>query len=110
MGNEQQIPAKASLSVEEVDSKTARAGSRIEGHEVNGIKEDASPSNSVESVKVYIDSSNTCFISVQKQSLFLISNEISSMFFICYNCPKLILLSIHICCSGFGCFCVGELT
>ncbi|KAI4301701.1 hypothetical protein L6164_034952 [Bauhinia variegata] len=50
-GNDKKIPAKASVSVEEVDNNVKRARSRTGGQKVDGSKKEASPSNSVESVK-----------------------------------------------------------
>lgn len=43
---------RASVSVEEIESKSVKAGSRIEGQEAGGSRLDAIQSSKVDSVKV----------------------------------------------------------
>uniref|UniRef100_A0A2N9EQ25 RNA-polymerase II-associated protein 3-like C-terminal domain-containing protein n=1 Tax=Fagus sylvatica TaxID=28930 RepID=A0A2N9EQ25_FAGSY len=51
--NDEQFPVRASVSVEEIESKSVKAGSRIEGQEAGGSRLDAIQSSKVDSVKVY---------------------------------------------------------
>lgn len=49
--NDEQFPVRASVSVEEIESKSVKAGSRIEGQEAGGSRLDAIQSSKVDSVK-----------------------------------------------------------
>ena len=51
--NDEQFPVRASVSVEEIESKSVKAGRRIEGQEAGGSHLDAIQSSKVGSVKVY---------------------------------------------------------
>ncbi|MCI28032.1 RNA polymerase II-associated protein 3-like, partial [Trifolium medium] len=52
--NEQKIPAKESLLLEEINNKDTKSGSRTQGQVGNGSKEGYNASNSLEQVKLYL--------------------------------------------------------
>lgn len=51
--NDGLFPVRASVSVEELESRSMNAGSRKEGQEVDGSHVDAIQSSRVDSLKVY---------------------------------------------------------